>query len=296
VTNFLKIHSLGNDFLFIDQSEWGLLPDINNFVWRICDRHTGVGADGLLLVSITDAIRGLADFRIFNADGTEPEISGNGLRCAAACLWQRKKIASLRILFHTTAGDRECQLLQAQGNHYDIRIEMGTPRLGSRDIPFDDGSSHESIIDYPLSINQKIYPVTVVSLGNPHCAVFVDRFPARIEWHQIGREIESHPFFPNRTNIEFIRVLNRQEVEVLFWERGVGETLSSGSGSCAAAVASILKNKTDRQVTVRTSMGALVVDWEKDKIFQSGPAEIVFEGSLVAQMSGLTTPDLRKKR
>ena len=296
MTSFLKIHSLGNDFLLIDQSEWGLLPDINNFVWRICERHTGVGADGLLLVSVTDADKGLADFRIFNADGTEPEISGNGLRCAAACLWHQKKSAPPRILFRTTAGDRECHLIQAQGNQFEIRIEMGTPRLGSRDIPFDDGSTHESIIDYPLSINHKIYPVTVVSVGNPHCAVFVDRFPARIEWHQIGREIESHPFFPNRTNIEFIRVINRQEVEVLFWERGVGETLSSGSGSCAAAVASILKNKTGRRVTVRTTMGALIVDWEKDRIFQSGPAEIVFEGSLVAHMSGLTTPDLRKKR
>lgn len=293
---FVKIHSLGNDFLFIDQADWGALPDINNFVWRICDRHTGVGADGLLLVSVSDTEKGLARFRIFNADGTEPEISGNGLRCAAACLWYQKKIAVPRIAFQTTAGDRECHLLQAQENHYEIRIEMGTPRLASRDIPFDDGSVHESIIDYPLSINQKIYPVTVVSVGNPHCAVFVERFPARIEWHQIGREIESHPFFPNRTNIEFIRVINPEEIEVLFWERGVGETLSSGSGSCAAAVASILKNKTGRRVTVRTSMGALIVDWEKDKLFQSGPAEVVFEGGLISKMSGLTTPDLRKKR
>ena len=123
-----------------------------------------------------------------------------------------------------------------------IKIEIGAPRLTSKDIPFDDGSFHERIIDYPLMINNKIYPVTVVSMGNPHCAVFVDRFPARIEWHQIGREIESHPFFPNRTNVEFVRVHNREEIEVLFWERGVGETLSSGSGSYGAAVAAILKD------------------------------------------------------
>jgi len=158
---------------------------------------------------------------------------------------------------------------------------MGTPMFASRDIPFDDGRVHETIIDYPLAINQKIYPVTLVSVGNPHCAVFVDSFPARIEWHQTGREIESHPFFPNRINIEFIRVINRGEIEVLFWERGVGETLSSGSGSCAAAVASILKDKTDRKVTVRTSMGNLIVDWEADKLFQSGPAEVIFEGALI---------------
>jgi diaminopimelate epimerase len=158
---------------------------------------------------------------------------------------------------------------------------MGTPKLTSKDIPFDDGLFHEKIIDYPLSINQKIYPVTVVSMGNPHCAMFYDQFPARIEWLQIGSEIERHPFFPNRINVEFIRVLSRQEIEVLFWERGVGETMSSGSGSTAAAVASILKNLTDRRVTVKTSMGNAIVEWEKDRVYQSAPAEIIFEGKLL---------------
>ena len=155
---------------------------------------------------------------------------------------------------------------------------MGTPHLASKEIPFDDGSIHDKIIDYPLSINRKVYPITALSLGNPHCTIFVDRFPARIEWHQIGREIESHPFFPNRTNIEFVRVMNRDEIDVLFWERGVGETLSSGSGSCAAAVASILKDLTNRKVMVRTSMGHLTVEWEKKKVYQSGPAEVILKG------------------
>jgi diaminopimelate epimerase len=156
---------------------------------------------------------------------------------------------------------------------------MGVPRFSSKDIPFDDGREHEFIIDYPLSINRKVYYITCVSVGNPHCSVFVERFfPARIEWHQVGQELENHPFFPRRTNVEFIRVLNRQEIEVLFWERGVGETLSSGSGSCAAAVASILKGLTDKKVRVWTSMGPLVVEWEEDRVYQTGPAELVFEG------------------
>jgi diaminopimelate epimerase len=154
--------------------------------------------------------------------------------------------------------------------------------LSSQDIPFYDGSVHEKIIDYPLSINRKVYAITVVSLGNPHCAIFFERFPARIEWHQIGREIELHPFFLKKTNVEFIRVMNRKEIEVLFWERGVGETLSSGSGSCAAAVASILKDLTDQKVKVRTSMGVLEVEWKKKKVYQSGPAEIVLEGKYIA--------------
>jgi diaminopimelate epimerase len=278
---FNKIHSLGNDFLIVEETETRDFPDISKLAWKICDRHTGVGADGLLIISIKNRKKGLVNFRIFNADGTEAEISGNGLRCAAAYLYQQKKVEPSQILFSTSTGQRECDLIERKKNHFLIRIEMGIPRLSSQDIPFDDGSPHEKIIDYPLSISHESYPVTVISLGNPHCAIFVDRFPARIEWHQIGREIESHPFFPKRINIEFIRVLSREEIEVLFWERGVGETLSSGSGSCAAAVASILKNLTEKKVKVRTSMGQLTVEWEKEKVYQTGPAEVVFKGNFL---------------
>lgn len=279
---FTKFHSLGNDFLIVDEHKIKDTSGIGTLARMICDRHTGVGADGLLLISVRNKEKGLANFRIFNADGTEPELSGNGLRCAAAYLYHYNKINSPKVLFHTIVGDRECELIERSEKKFEIKIEMGIPRLSSQDIPFYDGSVHEKIIDYPLSINKKVYPVTVVSLGNPHCAVFVERFPARIEWQQIGREIELHPFFLKRTNIEFIRVLNRNEIEVLFWERGVGETLSSGSGSCAAAVASILKNYTDKIVTVRTSMGSVIVEWDKEKVYQAGPSEIVFEGNFLS--------------
>ncbi len=279
-----KVHSLGNDFLVIEQKEIKILSsDIGGLARSICDRHTGVGADGVLFISLRNKIRGEVNFRIFNADGTEAEVSGNGLRCAAAYLYFEKKVKTPRTLFFTPAGKRECELLSGINNLFHIKIEMGIPRLSSYDIPFDDGSLHTKIIDYPLSINQKIYPITLVSLGNPHCAIFVERFPSRIEWHQIGREIESHPFFPKRTNIEFIRVLSRREIEVLFWERGVGETLSSGSGACAAAVASILKGLTERKVNVRTSTGSLMVEWEGEKVYQSGPAQIVFEANYLAE-------------
>ena len=275
---FTKIHSLGNDFLVIDEKKTGGISDKGPLARQICERHTAVGADGLLFISIKDRKKGVVNFRIFNADGTEAEISGNGLRCAAAYLYHQDKIDSPQILFLTTAGHRRCELISSKKNLYMLKIEMGIPILGSRDIPFDDGTPHEKIIDYPLALHQKIYPITVLSLGNPHCAIYFDRFPSRIEWHQIGREIELHPFFPKRINVEFIRVLNRKEIEVLFWERGVGETLSSGSGSCAAAVASILKNLTDKNVKVRTSMGNLIVQWEKETVYQSGPSEVVFEG------------------
>ncbi len=279
---FAKIHSLGNDFLIIDEQE---TPDVSGkeaLARLMCKRHTGVGADGLLIISVKDKTKGFVNFRIFNADGTEPEISGNGLRCAAAYLYHHKKIDSSTIVFSTPAGNRECQLIGKEDSLFNLKIEMGIPRFTSKDIPFDDGSFHEKIIDYSLSINRKIYPITLVSLGNPHCGIFFDRLPSRIEWHQLGYEIEFHPFFPKRINIEFIRVLSRKEIEVLFWERGVGETLSSGSGSCAAAVCSILKGLTDKKVNVKTSMGNLMVEWEKEKVYQTGPAKIVFEGDFLS--------------
>ncbi len=274
-----KVHSLGNDFLILEEQEVKSTAEKGALARRICERHTGIGGDGLLLISIKDKDKGHVNFRVFNADGTEAEISGNGLRCAAAYLYYQKKIKSRRILFSTTVGERECEPIERNDNLFKIKIDMGVPKLSSNDIPFDDGSTHNTIIDYPLSIQKKVFKITLVSLGNPHCDIFLDRFPSRIEWHQLGYEIEFHPFFPKRINIEFIRVLNRQEIEVLFWERGVGETLSSGSGSCAAAVASILKDRTDRKVNVRTSTGNLTVEWDSEKVFQTGPAAIVFEGT-----------------
>lgn len=275
---FTKVHSLGNDFLVVEKQEVPLKIDLTPLVRAICERHTGVGADGLLIIDVNDPDQGLVDFSIFNADGTEPEISGNGLRCAAAYLHFKQAVKPAQLHFKTHAGERESLLQEMNNRYFRVRIEMGEPLFASQDIPFDDGSDYEKIIDYPLTINQKIYRITALSLGNPHCAIFFDRFPSRLEWHQIGREIELHPFFPKKTNIEFIRVHNRNEIEVLFWERGVGETLSSGSGSCAAAVASILKNLTNKEVTVRTSMGELLVEWKEGIVYQTGPAEIVFSG------------------
>ncbi len=277
---FSKLHGLGNDFVVFDQRNRPAEGSIGDFVQKVCDRHTGVGADGLLLIDVEDAAAGRVRFRIFNANGTEAEISGNGLRCAAASLFRAGTIAPPRIRFLTTAGDRTCELIRSEGTYYEVRTEMGRPRFASSDIPFDDGAVHERIVDYPLTIGQKAYPVTVLSMGNPHCALFVDRYPNRIEWHQIGSEIESHPFFPKRTNIEFIHVLNRSEIEVLFWERGVGETMASGTGACAAAVASMLRGLTDRKIAVRTILGQLIVEWTEDQVLQTGPAEIVFEGTL----------------
>jgi diaminopimelate epimerase len=281
VIDFAKVHSLGNDFLIIGREDAAGFPSLGDLARWVCERHTGVGADGLLLITVQDKAQGIVNFRIFNADGTEAEISGNGLRCAAACLYSQRTVATPKIRFRTAAGERESELIEGTDGCYTIKVEMGVPRLASRDIPFDDGSDHARLIDYPLIVNRKPTMVTIISMGNPHCAVFVDRLPDRVEWHRTGREIASHPAFPNRTNVEFVRVHSREEIEVFFWERGVGETLSSGSGACGAAVAAILKDVTGRKVRVKTRLGSLLVEWagEKEKVYQTGPAEFVFSGT-----------------
>jgi diaminopimelate epimerase len=279
---FVKYHGLGNDFLIVDRAEIGSGSDPGGLAKRVCDRHTGAGADGLILLDgIPDAGRDVP-FRIFNADGSEAEISGNGIRCAAALLFAEERLPGRSFRFATATGPRRCELVAGGGGRFTIRVEMGAPRLASSEIPFDDGRPHERIIDYPMTVNGKFQLITCVSMGNPHCDLFVDRFPNRIEWHATGSEIEIHPFFPSRTNVEFIRVLGRSEIEVLFWERGVGETLASGSGSCAAAVAAMLKGYVDRSVKVKTSLGALLVEWpdEASPVCQTGPAEAVYRGEI----------------
>jgi len=276
---FTKLHGLGNDFLVVSPAGRAELAAPGTLARRICDRHTGVGADGLIFLSPEASEPARVGFRIFNSDGSEAEVSGNGLRCAAAFLVSSGAVATPQVLFLTGAGERPSEVIANRGRLYEVRIGLGVPRLASKDIPFHDGRPRDRVVDLPLAVNLNTYRVTCVSMGNPHCGLFFDHLPPRVEWHRIGAEIESHPFFPNRTNVEFIRVHGRGEIEVLFWERGVGETLASGTGSAAAAVASMLKGLTDRTVRVRTARGSLSVDWpEGGELFQTGPAEVVFSG------------------
>lgn len=280
---FTKLHGLGNDFLVVGPGEGPDPASAGELARRMCDRHTGAGADGLIFLSTEAGEPARAGFRVFNADGSEAEISGNGLRCAAAFLASSGAVTSPKVLFRTAAGERPSEVIASKSCLFEVRIGLGAPRLASKDIPFDDGRVHDRVVDYPLSVIHRIFPVTCVSMGNPHCSLFFDALPSHGEWRGIGAEIETHPFFPHRTNVEFIRVVGRDEIEVLFWERGVGETLASGTGSAAAAVASMLKGLTDRAVTVRTAQGSLKVEWlEGGEVFQTGPAEVVFSGDYPA--------------
>ncbi|HSA97034.1 MAG TPA: diaminopimelate epimerase [Acidobacteriota bacterium] len=280
---FAKLHGLGNDFLVIEPRQPLDPAAAGELAGRICDRHTGVGADGLLLLHVEKEDPPEARFRVFNVDGSEAEISGNGLRCAAAYFAHCAAFKSPKVLFRTAAGDRPSEVLSAEGSVFEVRIGLGAPRLAAKDIPFDDGQNLDRVVDYPLFVVKRTLPVTCLSLGNPHCSTFVADFPSHSEWRGLGAEIETHPFFPARTNVEFVRVTNRGEIEVRFWERGVGETLASGTGSAAAAASAMIKGLVDRTVVVHTALGSLKVEWpEGGEILQTGPAEFIFSGDFPA--------------
>jgi diaminopimelate epimerase len=297
---FAKFHGLGNDFLVVGAI--GLPRFLSKFARAILDRHTGIGADGLLVVMPPRNKKHDARLRVFNADGSEAEMSGNGIRCAGALLAELSP-ARRRFLIETPAGLKSLEKVKEGRGKWVFRVAMGAPVLEPNRIPFKAGHYPAPIKGYPLPTQQGVLPITVTSLGNPHCSVFVRSFdplvlraagvgpngvrpgagaagPADLGWESLGREIETDPLFPNRTNVEFVKVISRKEITVRFWERGVGHTMSSGTGACAATVASILNGLTERQVRVRTEAGSLLVAWpEKGEIILTGPVERIAQGT-----------------
>jgi diaminopimelate epimerase len=289
---FQKFHGLGNDFIVSGSAvvqpgapmESDGLRELIATAFRrklaraICDRHTGIGADGFLLVQRADQRGYDAAVRFFNADGSEAEMSGNGIRCVGAALVSSGAYKSpLRIW--TLAGVKLLELVRYRATEWQFRVRMGPPVLEPQQIPFAAKSAVAPVVGYTLASRLGKHRVTVTSMGNPHCSIFVKNFD-RINWPEIGREIEVHPFFPNRTNVEFVRIISRRQIQVRFWERGVGITASSGTGSCAAAVASILNGFTERKLRVETTAGNLRVGLsEGGEVMLTGPAVKVAEGT-----------------
>ena len=275
---FAKLEGLGNDFLVVS-AEAAEGRSLFGLSQQICDRHYGIGADGLLIYSPGDPTSG-ADFkmRIFNADGGEAELSGNGLRCLAAFLFAEDLAENSVVRVATLAGLKVLRLTDSSPPEYRFEVDMGEPILDLGRIAFKPSSEPASLVAFPLPVGGEVHPVTVSSMGNPHCSIFVNQF-SDVDWEHLGNQIESHPFFPERTNIEFIRVRSRTEIEVRFWERGVGKTFSSGTGSCAAIVASILNGRTDRKVKIQTLGGSLEIEWREDNRLQlRGPARWICSG------------------
>jgi diaminopimelate epimerase len=273
---FAKFHGLSNDFILIRPD--ALPHSLPELARAICERHTGIGADGLLMVEPPRRKPHAARVRFFNADGSEAEISGNGIRCAGAFLLAANRTAK-KLEIETAAGVRSLRLVERKEGKWVFRVGMGRPILHPRKIPFVGSKGSQPVVGFPLPTHRGVLPVTVTSMGNPHCTVFVADFAA-IDWARLGHEIENHKFFPHRTNVEFVKVLSRGAIRVRYWERGVGETMSSGTGSCAAVVASILNRKTARRVRVHTPAGELEVEWpEGGEVTLAGPAVRIGEGT-----------------
>jgi diaminopimelate epimerase len=268
-----KAHGLGNDFLLVPETEAPADPAA--WARRLCERHTGLGADGVLLYADRD---GGVRMRLINADGGEAEISANGLRCLAAFRVRAGAVPESHIVT-TGAGPRPVVVERLGNGRFRVATDLGAPILESDRIPVDLQPKAPRVIDHWLDLGGREVAITATSMGNPHCAVFLDA-PADDELlAAMGPALERHPFFPRRTNVEFITVVSRSRLRVRFWERGVGYTRASGTGAASAAVASIITGRADREVTVECDGGELAVSWpEGGTLRQTGEVEVVFEG------------------
>lgn len=275
---FTKLQGMGNDFLIVAVDEVEALPGAEPLAIEMCHRNYGAGADGLIFV--TRARTAAADFdsRIFNSDGSEAGISGNGTRCVAAYVYFKQLWHDPEVRIHTAAGIKHGRLVARNGDRFEFEFDMGRPRLDSEAVPMLLDSPLEHVVRYPLHIGGDMIEVTCLSMGNPQCIIFVSDLD-RVNLPELGPLLEHHPAFPDRANIEFVRVVSRDEIEIRIWERGAGHTLSSGTGSCASAVAAALNGYTNRKVRVMTEGGLLEVAWrEDDTIALTGSAEVIYEG------------------
>ena len=271
---FTKYHGLGNDFILIDNrrsNEPYLSPEL---AIKYCDRHFGIGADGVifLLPDSGDTYR----MRIFNSDGSEPEMCGNGIRCLAKFM-QDLEILALDNSYsiQTNAGIMGVKL-NADGQ---ITVDMGEPRLLAQEIPTTLAESDQKVINLPLEVDGKVWNITTVSMGNPHCITFVTDVDS-IPLTEIGVKFEQYLGFPQRTNVEFIEVVNSSYIKMRVWERGAGITLACGTGACASVVAGVLNGKCDRLCTVNLPGGNLKINWDisTNHVLMTGTADKVFTG------------------
>lgn len=271
---FTKMHGLGNDYVYVNCFEEKIdnPPAVARFV---SDRHFGIGSDGLIMINPSKT----ADFEMemYNADGSRGEMCGNGIRCVAKYVYDYGLTDKTQISVETLGGLKYLDLTVEDGKVSLVKVDMGKPELEADLIPII--SEREQVIDEPIEVDGKEYHMTGVSMGNPHAVIYVDDVKG-LDLEKIGPKFENHERFPKRINTEFVHCIDRQTVEMRVWERGSGETLACGTGACAVAVSSILNNLTDTQVTVKLLGGDLQIEWdrEKDRVFMTGPATVVFDG------------------
>jgi diaminopimelate epimerase len=276
--HFTKFQGFGNDYIVFEAEQLANINDLGKFARRICNRHYGAGADGIAIAQRSADADSDFRVRIFNPDGSEAGMSGNGTRCAASYLFFHGLWSKDELKLQTRNGIKRYHLLERSGGSFLFRSELGQPRFDNASVPMITDAALERVIEYPLNVTGETLKVTALQMGNPNCCLFVDDFEA-IDWRRLGPLIENHPQFPERTNVIFIRVVDRANIEERIWERGVGETESSGTCSCAAVVASVINGKTDRTVNVHAPGGLIPIEWrDDDEVVLTGTASVVYSG------------------
>ena len=271
---FTKMHGIGNDYIYVNCFE-EKIADPSRLSLVMSKQHFGVGSDGLILIGPSDT----ADFsmRIFNSDGSEADMCGNGIRCLGKYVYDRGLTDKAELTVSTMGGLKKLWLTVEGGKVVRVRADMGMPELTPAKIPVDVDA--EQVMQYPLQILGKTLPITCVSMGNPHAVIFVTD-PDAIDLPVVGGMIEHHPLFPRRTNVEFVRVIRRDMLQMRVWERGAGETLACGTGACASLVAAVMNGLADRCAQIKLAGGNLQLEWneEDNHVYQTGPATFVFDG------------------
>lgn len=275
---FTKMHGIGNDYVYVNCFEQEVKdPEaVSRFV---SDRHTGVGSDGLILIKPSK----VADFEMamYNADGSRGEMCGNGIRCVAKFVYDRGLTDKTKISIETLAGIKYLDLTVENGEVILVKVNMGAPILKASEVPV--VSDHDQVVNEPIEVDGTEYHMTCVSMGNPHCVLFLEQdikenFPIK----EIGPKFEHHVRFPKRVNTEFVNVIDKKTLNMRVWERGSDETLACGTGACATAVAAILNGLTEDEVLIHLLGGDLTIRWDREEniVYMTGPATIVFDGEV----------------
>lgn len=273
---FTKMHGIGNDYVYVNCFEESVKnpAEVSKFV---SNRHFGIGSDGLILISPS----AIADFRmnIYNADGSQAEMCGNGIRCVAKYVYDYGLTDKTEISVETLAGIKYLRLQVENGKVASVEVNMGAPILEPKEIPV--AVEESPVVNVPVEVKGKIYHMTCVSMGNPHAIIFMNNVKD-LDIEAIGPYFENHTVFPKRTNTEFVEVLDRNTVNMRVWERGSDETLACGTGACATTVACILNDKTENEVTVHLLGGDLKIRWDREanQVYMTGPATVVFDGEI----------------
>lgn len=276
---FTKMHGCGNDYIYVNGIKEKIEDEVRTARF-VSDRHFGIGGDGMIIIKKSD----IADFEMvmYNADGSRAEMCGNGIRCVAKYVYDYNLTDKTSISIESMGKVKYIDLtVGADGKAESIKVDMGAPVLKADDVPV--LSDNKTVVNEDIDVDGIIYKMTCVSMGNPHAVIFIDEDVKDFPLEKIGPLFENHNRFPNRTNTEFAKVVDRNNIDMRVWERGTGETLACGTGTCATVVAAILNGLTDNDVTVHLLGGDLKIHWSgdvNDSVIMSGPAATVFEGEI----------------